>query len=111
MISLNQNPLSSIEKILVDGGYTGKKFSDTVKALCEAEVEVVKRSEQHHFQVLPKRWIVERSFGWLENTVDFGKTVKEKSILHCRWQFWPSFRSASKDFKQALSVLFNHRMK
>ena len=31
-----------------------------------AEVEVVKRNELHTFEVLPKRWIVERSFGWLD---------------------------------------------
>jgi transposase len=31
-----------------------------------AVVEVVKRNELHTFEVLPKRWIVERSFSWLE---------------------------------------------
>jgi transposase len=29
------------------------------------KVEVVKRNELHTFQVLPKRWIVERTFAWL----------------------------------------------
>ena len=29
-------------------------------------MEVVKRSELHTFVVLPKRWVVERSFAWLE---------------------------------------------
>jgi transposase len=36
---------------------------------------MVKRNELHTFAVLPKRWIVERSFAWLENTAVFGKTV------------------------------------
>ena len=31
-----------------------------------AEVEIAKRNELHHFAVLPKRWVVERSFSWLE---------------------------------------------
>ena len=31
-----------------------------------ASVEVVKRNELHTFVVLPKRWVVERSFAWLE---------------------------------------------
>ena len=78
MISLNQESLSSIKKILVDGGYTGNKFSDAVKALCEAEVEVVKRSELYHFKVLPKRWIVERSFGWLEKYRRLWKNCERK---------------------------------
>jgi len=28
-------------------------------------LEIVKRSEAHRFVILPKRWIVERSFGWM----------------------------------------------
>jgi len=59
--------LSKCLKVLVDGGYTGEDFANEVKALIGAEVEVVKRNELHKFAVLPKRWIVERSFGWLED--------------------------------------------
>ena len=29
-------------------------------------VQIVKRSELHTFKVMPQRWIVERSFAWLE---------------------------------------------
>ena len=59
--------LSKCLKVLVDGGYTGENFSNSVKKLIGANVEVVKRNELHTFAVLPKRWIVERSFGWLED--------------------------------------------
>lgn len=62
----NTDYLSNIKKVLVDGGYTGENFADAVKAISNAEVEVVKRNELHAFVVLPKRWIVERSFGWLD---------------------------------------------
>ena len=58
--------LSQIKKVLVDGGYTGQKFADEINKISSAEVEVVKRNELHTFSVLPKRWIVERSFGWLD---------------------------------------------
>ena len=58
--------LSQIKKLLVDGGYTGENFADAINELSNAEVEVVKRNELHTFAVLPKRWIVERSFGWLD---------------------------------------------
>lgn len=67
MVSLNLDALSEVKKILVDGGYSGKAFADKVRSLLpNTEVEVVKRNELHTFSVLPKRWIVERSFGWLE---------------------------------------------
>lgn len=58
--------LSQVKKLLVDGGYTGQNFADEIKRLSNAKVEVVKRNELHTFAVLPKRWIVERSFGWLD---------------------------------------------
>ena len=59
--------LNSVQKVLVDGGYTGDNFANAIKEeLPNAEVEVVKRNELHTFVVLPKRWIVERSFGWLD---------------------------------------------
>ena len=58
--------LSDVKKFLVDGGYSGHNFADEIKRLSNADVEVVKRNELHTFAVLPKRWIVERSFGWLD---------------------------------------------
>ena len=58
--------LSSVKKFIVDGGYEGENFANAVKYLCGAEVEVVKRDELHKFVVLAKRWVVERTFGWLD---------------------------------------------
>ena len=58
--------LPRLEKVLVDGGYRGPAFAATVAALTGARVEVVKRQERHPFTVLPQRWVVERSFAWLE---------------------------------------------
>jgi transposase len=37
-----------------------------VTVLIGAEVEAVKRNELHKFVVLPRRWVIERTFGWLE---------------------------------------------
>ncbi len=52
--------------MLADGGYTGKTFADSVHHTLGATVEIAKRSELHTFKVIPKRWVVERSFGWLK---------------------------------------------
>jgi transposase len=51
----------------VDGGYTGEAFAQWVKELRpKLKVEVVKRSDDTSgFKVLPHRWVVERTFGWL----------------------------------------------
>ena len=56
---------AEIEKVLCDGGYTGESFAAEIKRTTGAKVEVAKRSELHTFAVIPKRWIVERTFGWL----------------------------------------------
>ena len=56
-----------LRRLWVDGGYTGKAFADWVQAHWpKIEVEVVKRSDDvQGFVVLPRRWVVERTFGWL----------------------------------------------
>jgi transposase len=46
---------------------TGARFAGAVMALLNAEVEVAKRNALHTFEVIPKRWIVERSLGWLDH--------------------------------------------
>ena len=43
--------LSAVEKMLVDGGYTGENFAREIKKTIGAVVEVVKRSELHMFKV------------------------------------------------------------
>jgi transposase len=67
MIGYAAPNLTKCQKVMVDGGYTGENFANNVKTLIGADVEVVKRTELHKFVVLPKRWIVERTFGWLED--------------------------------------------
>lgn len=59
--------LTRLRRLWVDGGYTGEAFSDWVKEHWpRIQVEVVKRSDNiQGFAVLPRRWVVERTFGWL----------------------------------------------
>ena len=70
--------LSQVQNVLVDGGYTGKPFATAVQSLLGAAVEVVKRSELHTFVVLPKRWVVERSFAWLGKCRRLWKNCERK---------------------------------
>jgi transposase len=56
--------ISGIRKIFADGGSTGKLI-DWTAALFAWTIEIVKRSDAGKFVVLPKRWIVERTFAWL----------------------------------------------
>jgi transposase len=61
-------------------GYIGKPFAQKVKKLLKAETKIAKRNELQKFKVIPKRWVVERSFSWLEKCRRLWKIVREKSI-------------------------------
>ena len=66
MIKNNTKSLSKVQNILADGGYSGANFADEIRKIIGAKIEIGKRNELHKFVVLPKRWVVERSFSWLE---------------------------------------------
>jgi transposase len=54
-------------KLYADGGYQGPNFQEGLRrVLKRVNLEIVKRSDHAcGFVVLPKRWIVERTFAWL----------------------------------------------
>ncbi len=56
-----------LKKLFADGGYQGPQFEQALAAVWPGlEVEIVKRSDRTKgFTVLPKRWVVERTFAWL----------------------------------------------
>ena len=60
--------LTSVISVLTDSGYTGEPFAQGTRDILgeHVTVQVAKRSELHVFKIMPKRWIVERSFAWLE---------------------------------------------
>ncbi len=78
MFGQRRAELSEVRNVMVDGGYTGKPFAAEVGNLLGASVEVVKRNGLHTFVVLPKRWVVERSFAWLEKCRRLWKNCERK---------------------------------
>ncbi len=54
----------TLTTVFADGGYTGE-WIGWAKEMFDYTVKIVKRSDQKGFQVLPKRWIVERTIAWL----------------------------------------------
>jgi transposase len=58
--------VSRLTTIWVDGGFDGEPFMQWVMNFCRWIVQVVLRPEQTKgFTLLKKRWVVERTFGWL----------------------------------------------
>ena len=56
-----------MERVWADGGYAGKLIA-WVASFCQWVLEIVKRNDDiKGFKLLPKRWVVERTFSWLSN--------------------------------------------
>ena len=78
MLALRQDDLGQVQNIPVDGGYTGKPFAEGVQDLLGATVEVARHHELHTFVAIPQRWVMERSFAWLEKCRPLWKNWERK---------------------------------
>lgn len=66
-IKLLQHEFPRLKQIIADGGYRGK-LADTVKGYgWDLSVVLRPKESSKKFHVLPLRWIVERTFSWIEN--------------------------------------------
>jgi transposase len=59
------NVCTRLKLIWADAGYDGNPLTCWIKSVAAITLEVVKRTELHVFKVVPRRWVVERTFGWL----------------------------------------------
>lgn len=80
--ALKDKFLGNIKKVFADGGYRGELI-DWAKQELGILLEIVKRNEMSKFKILPKRWIVERTFAWISfqrrNSKDYER-LPESSV-------------------------------
>ena len=77
-------------KLYADGGYQGSQFQDALlRVVRQVDVEIVKRSDAAKgFTVLPKRWVVERTIGWLNRCRRLAKDwecLNRSALAFLRW--------------------------
>jgi len=79
--------LSRVQSLLADSGYVGQPFAQGVQEILGGQltVQIAKRSELHTFKVMPQRWIVERSFAWLDKNRRLSKNCER--LLNTSLQF------------------------
>ena len=72
-----------------DHSMGASQFQAGLRAVCgRVNLEIVKRSDLHKFVVLPKRWIVERTIGWLNRCRRLAKDwecLNRSALAFLRW--------------------------
>jgi transposase len=83
----------SLVKLFADGGYAGEKLSAAIAHIEGLAMEIVKRSDAAKgFVVLPKRWVVERSFAWLNRCRRLAKDWESTIASSEAWLLLASIR-------------------
>ena len=84
-----QEVSESLEKVWADGGFAGKEWQARMQKQFGFEVEIVKRSDDvEGFKLLPKRWGIERSFGWMNWYRRLSKDYEGHTFLARAWMLW-----------------------
>ena len=77
--------LPRLAAVLADGGYNGPVAAWVLATLGVALTLVQKAPGQRGFQVLPKRWIVERTFGWFGRHRRLSKDYEQNPASSEAW--------------------------
>jgi transposase len=77
--------LTTLRLMWADTGYNGAPLRDWMREKAGITLEIVARTSPHSFQVLKRRWVVERTFGWLMRyrrlARDYERTVEHHEAM------------------------------
>ncbi len=91
------NVLPWLRHIFADGAYAGGKLQDAPAKFGAWTVEIVKRSDTaKDFVVLPRRWVVERTFAWLNGNRRLAKDVEATIASATTWLYVASMKLMSR---------------
>lgn len=88
-----RNRFPFLRHVFADGGYAGDKLRDALAKIGTWTLEIIKRSDTAKgFVLLPRRWVVERTFAWLNRNrrlaKDFERTIESATA----WLFLGSIQ-------------------
>jgi putative transposase len=91
-----------LRHIFADGDYEGSKLKGRLEEIGKFTLEIVKRSDHvEGFELLPRRWVVERTFAWLGRcrrlAKDFEKTISSSEA----WIYIASIRFLTRRIARA----------
>lgn len=82
------NTCTRLQLIWADSGYDGAPLAGWVHAVARVAVKVIKRTELHTFKVVPRRWVVERTFGWLMRYRRLVRDYERRPDHHEAMVYW-----------------------
>jgi len=71
-----------------DSGYDGAPLGAWIRAVAGITLEVVRRCDPHAFQVVRRRWVVERTFGWLMRYRRLARDYERLTAHHEAMVYW-----------------------
>jgi len=82
-----------LRHVFADGGYAGDKLKGALEGAGDWTIEIVKRSDlAKGFVLLPRRWVVERTFAWLNRNRRLAKDVESTIESAVTWLFIASVK-------------------
>lgn len=93
LIRLIRHRFPWLRHIFADGAYAGPKLRAVLMGLGRWTIDIVKRSDTvEAFEVLPRRWVVERTFAWLGRCRRLAKDWERTIESSTAWTFIASIR-------------------
>jgi putative transposase len=82
-----------LRHVFADGGYGGQKLRDMLKGCGGWTIEIIRRSDTAKgFAVLPRRWVVERTFAWLGRSRRLAKDWEKSTESSAAWGYISSIK-------------------
>jgi putative transposase len=82
-----------LRHVFADGGYAGQKLRDILKGCGDWTIEIIRRSDTAEgFEILPRRWVVERTFAWLGRSRRLARDWEKTTESSAAWVYISSIK-------------------
>jgi transposase len=79
---------TTLHLMWADSGYDRRPLREWMNATADITLEIVKRTSPHAFQVMKRRWVVERTFGWLMRYRRLARDYERRPEHHEAMVWW-----------------------